>query len=467
MAIVAVFLLGMLGASIIERRDEAQRQPALQPIDPWETDSAKWAVNYPRQYDRYRMTVDSSTPTRYGGSDPRDYLKETPDNVILFAGYAFAKEYKQARGHACAVTDVTQTKRISTATPATCWTCKSPDVPRLMAQWGVKEFYAKPFAELKSEIVHPIGCLDCHDPKTMQLRITRPALREAFERQGKEIDKVSHQEMRSLVCAQCHVEYYFRGPDPANPGTYLTFPWDQGKAEKGITAEQIETYYDATGFADWSHAISKTRMLKMQHPDFEIYGTGIHAYRGVACADCHMPYLTEGGVKFTDHYVRSPLLNIANSCAVCHRWSESEIEQRVYAIQDKVAQSRKRAEAVLSRAHFDIAAAMQAGAADAELQGVRKLVRGSQMRWDYVAANNGMGFHSPQECLRVLNAALEMAGNARVEAAQVLARHGVAEPVQYPDYSDKEKAQAVIQQFVDGKPPALTVRKAGSPGQKP
>jgi nitrite reductase (cytochrome c-552) len=279
----------------------------------------------------------------------------------------------------------------------------------------------------------------------MRLRITRPALREAFARQGRDIDKASHQEMRTLVCAQCHVEYYFKGK-----GNYLTFPWD-----KGTTPEQMEQYYDAADFADWTHAISKTRMVKLQHPDYEIYRAGIHAYRNIACADCHMPYHTEGGVKYTSHHLQSPLLDIANSCAVCHRWSEDEIRRRVEGIQDKVHESRTLAETSLAKAHFDIAAAMQAGADNKELEGVRNLIRGSQLRWDYVAANNGMGFHAPQETERILAASIDLSGQCRVECARILAKHGVSKAVAYPDFRSKEAAQATIKPFVEGHPTKL------------
>lgn len=445
----ATFGLGLLAASIIERREEARAPLPLRPIDAMEVDNALWGENFPRQYASYKLMLDDTTRTRYGGSFPRDYLAETPANVVLFAGYGFAKEYQQARGHLFAVEDVTTSKRVDAKTPGTCFTCKSPDVPRLMAKLGPARFYSTPFAELKPEVTHPIGCLDCHEPNTMRLRVTRPALREAFQRMGRDVDQVSHQEMRSLVCAQCHVEYYFQGPDK-----YLAFPWD-----KGTRAEEMEEYYDQSQFADWTHAVSKAPMLKMQHPDYEVYLTGIHAYRNVACADCHMPYRTEGGAKFTDHRVQSPLLNLSNSCAVCHRWSEQELRSRVESIQDKVREGRTRAETMLARAHFDIAAAMQAGAGDDELAGARDLVRKAQMRWDYVAANNGMGFHSPQECMRVLDASVDLGAQSRLDCAQVLARHGVTEAVRYPDYSSKEKAQALNQAFIDGKPPVLVDKK--------
>ncbi len=441
----ATFVLGILATSILQRRREALPPKPLRPIAEWETDSSKWAENFPRQYDRYRRMLDDTTRTKYGGAFPRDYLEETPANVILFAGYGFAKEYRQARGHTYAIEDVTQTARVGAKTPATCWTCKSPDVPRMMAKLGVAEFYQQSFDALKGEIRHPIGCRDCHDPQTMKLVITRPALREALERQGRKMEEISHQEMRSLVCAQCHVEYYFKGK-----GKYLTFPWDEG-----TTVEAMEAYYEAADFADWTHAISKTPMVKIQHPDYEIYLTGIHAFRNVACADCHMPYVSEGGAKFTDHQVQSPLLTPVRSCLVCHRWSEEELRSRVEAIQDKIRQGRDRAERALTMAHFDIAAAMEAGAEDAELAPIRSLVRAAQLRWDYVAANNGVGFHSPAEALRILAGAIDLAGQARTECARVLAAHGVTKPVQYPEFDTKEKAQALIKQFISGTPPKL------------
>ncbi len=451
------FLLGLLAASVLERRQEARPRPPLKEIDAWEADSAVWGETFPRQYDAYLRMKQDEARTKYGGPFPRDYLDETPANVILFAGYGFAREYRQARGHVYAVEDVTQTERVGEKTPATCWTCKSPDVPRRMAEYGgggtgidavmagAARFYSSSFNDLQAQITHPIGCLDCHEPNTMRLRITRPALREALARRGRDIEAVSHQEMRSLVCAQCHVEYYFKVE-----GDYLTFPWDEG-----MTPDAMEQYYDEAEFADWTHAVSKAPMVKMQHPDYEVYSTGVHAYRNVACADCHMPFRSEGGVKFTDHHIQSPLLDINNSCAVCHRWSEDELRARVQGIQDKVREGRDRAERAIVQAHFDIAAAAQAGARDEELTEVRGLVRAAQLRWDYVAAQNGMGFHSPQLCTQTLGAAIDLAGQCRVECTRILARHGVTDPVAYPEYDSKEKAQALNRAFIDGSPPSL------------
>ena len=157
---------------------------------------------------------------------------------------------------------------------------------------------------------------------------------EAFQNQGQDITQATHQEMRSLVCAQCHVEYYFAGK-----GKYLTFPWHNGTG-----VEAIEAYYDSIGHVDWVHALSKTPMLKAQHPDYEFFKTGIHGQRGISCADCHMPYRTEGGQKFSDHHIQSPLNNVANSCQVCHREDANVLVKNVYERQDAIVESRNRLE---------------------------------------------------------------------------------------------------------------------------
>ena len=432
-----VLLLAMLTMSIAERRWESQRPSmVLKPMAEWEPDNAVWGENYPREYEAYIKSQIDTTHTKYGGSFPRDYLEDDPRQVLLFAGYGFSKEYLQARGHYYAVTDVKKTKRIKTPFNAgTCFTCKSPDVPRLMDKMGVEEFYAANFHDLADEIKHPIGCQDCHDPKTMNLTISRPALKEAFTNMGKDINKATHQEMRSLVCAQCHVEYYFK----KEPKNYLTFPW-----HKGTTVEDMIKYYDEIEHVDYVHAISKTPIIKAQHPDYEIFTKGVHAYNDVACADCHMPYRTEGGMKFTDHHVQSPLLNISNSCAVCHRSSEEDIRKRVENIQDKVQNAMIMAEDAIVKAHFEIAAGMKAGITDDQLVEARKLLRHAQFRWDYVSANNGMGFHAPQECTRILGEAANQAQEVRIVIARLLATKGITEQQPYPDYSTKEKAIAII-----------------------
>ncbi len=432
--IIIVFVIGLFAASIIERRSEAQLYfQMVSPIPDFEPDNAVWGENFPRQYESYLMTLDTTFESKYYGSVMIDYLEKYPELVVMWAGYAFSRDYNQGRGHYYSVTDVHNTLRTAVPQPATCWTCKSTDVPRMMNELGVSNFYAQTWAEMGSNIQHPIGCQDCHDPKTMNLRITRPALAEAFERQGRDINNATRQEMRSLVCAQCHVEYYF-GPD-----NYLTFPWDEG-----FSAEDMEYYKDNIDHADWIHALSRAPMLKAQHPDYELYKTGIHAQRGVSCADCHMPYKREGGIKFTDHHLVSPLAKIDKSCQVCHRQSEETLIANVYDHQKRVSELRRIAEKNLARVHIEAKYAWDAGATEEEMAPVLQLIRHSQWRWDWVAAANGMGIHSPAEALRVLGTSIQKAQEASLKLTSVFNKYGVDYPVEMPDLSTKEAAQEFI-----------------------
>jgi len=444
--IIVVFLLGLLASSILERRAEAAYvNVPKKKINQFEPRNEVWGENYPREFQSYYGTADTSFRSKYNGNAMIDMLEVDPRMVVLWAGYGFAKDYNQGRGHYYAVTDLHNTLRTGAPKsaddgpmPATCMTCKSPDVPRLMNERGVAQFYTGTWAGLGPEVVNPIGCADCHDEKNMNLTITRPALVEAFERMGKDITRASHQEMRSLVCAQCHVEYYFN-KNVAEGAAYLTFPWD-----KGFSAEAMEEYYDEAEFSDWTHAISKAPMLKAQHPGYEVYMTGIHAQRGVSCADCHMPYKSEGGQKFTDHKMQSPLNNIANSCQVCHRQEAGTLLANVYERQDKIIENRDKLEELVVRAHVEAKKAWDLGATEDQMKVILMGIRHSQWRWDYAAASHGGSFHSPVETGRVITTGIDIAQETRIKLARLLADLGFNEEVPYPDISTKAKAQKFI-----------------------
>jgi len=444
--VAIVFVLGLLASSIVERRTEAAYvNVPKKDIGQFEPRNEVWGENYPREFQSYYGTADSSYRSKYNGNAMIDMLEVDPRLVVLWAGYGFAKDYNQGRGHYYAVTDLHNTLRTGgpkTANdgpmPTTCWTCKSPDVPRLMNEMGVAQFYTGKWARLGPEVVNPIGCADCHDSKTMNLTITRPALVEAFERMGKDIKKASHQEMRSLVCAQCHVEYYF-DKNVAEGAAYLTFPWD-----KGFSAEAMEEYYDEAEFADWKHALSKAPMLKAQHPGYEVYLTGIHAERGVSCADCHMPYKSEGGQKFTDHKMQSPLNNIANSCQVCHREEAGTLLKNVYDRQDAIIENRDKLEELLVHAHVEAKKAWDLGATEEQMKDILQGIRHAQWRWDYAAASHGGSFHSPLETSRVITTGITIVQETRLKLARLFAELGFNEEVPYPDISTKAKAQEFI-----------------------
>ena len=433
--VVVVFLAGLFGASIMERRGEARiAYQMTKPLPDWEPRNEVWGENFPREFETYKSTLDTAFRSMYGGSSWRDLLEEDPRNVILWAGYAFAREYNQARGHYHAIRDIRNTLRTDMPQPATCWTCKSTDVPRVMAKMGIANYYKGTWADLGSEIVNPIGCQDCHDPKTMNLRITRPALAEALQRQGKDIANATHQEMRSYVCAQCHVEYYFKGE-----GKYLTFPWD-----KGFSPDDMEAYYDSVQHVDFVHALSKTPILKAQHPDYEVYKTGVHAERGVSCADCHMPYKSEGGAKFTNHKISSPLGNIAGSCQICHRESEATLTKNVNERQSRVKEMLILAEDALVRTHIEAQFAWDRGATETEMKPILRYIRHAQWRWDWVSAANGLGFHSPNVALRTLGTSIQKSQEAHAEIVRLLAKKGFTDRIPMPDISTKGKAQKYI-----------------------
>lgn len=445
---VVVFALGLLASSIIERKSESQfaYTPKTE-IDTNEPRNRVWGENFPREYQSYMQNADTTFKSAYNGNAMIDMLEVDPRLVVLWAGYGFAKDYNQGRGHTYAVSDINNSLRTGGPTgpddgpmPSTCWTCKSPDVPRLMAEVGVSNFYKGKWASKGSEVVNAIGCADCHDEKTMNLKITRPALIEGFEAMGKDINQATHQEMRSLVCAQCHVEYYFDKNLPGKEGVpYLTFPW-----KNGMGMEDMEKYYDDMDFKDWTHKLSKAPMLKAQHPGYEVYLTGVHAKRGVSCADCHMPYKSEGGQKFTDHHIQSPLNNVTNSCQVCHREETENLIADVYDRQGKILENRDKLEEILVRAHVEAKKAWDLGATEEQMEAILMDIRHAQWRWDYAAASHGGSFHSPVELGRVIAKGIETAQEGRIKLTRLLIRLGFEDEVPYPDIETKSKAQTFI-----------------------
>jgi nitrite reductase (cytochrome c-552) len=218
----------------------------------------------------------------------------------------------------------------------------------------------------------------------------------------------TRQEMRTYVCGQCHVEYYFKGKEKR-----LTYPWT-----KGLKIENILAYYEENPHQDWVHAETGAPVLKAQHPEFETYNQGIHARSGVACADCHMPYKREGALKISDHHVRSPLLNVNRACQTCHNRTEEELTDRVHTIQDRTFELRNRAMDAVVALIGDMKAARAAGKTDADLKTAMDLQRRSQFMVDFVEAENSMGFHAPEEAARILGIATDLARQGQLAVRQ-------------------------------------------------
>ncbi len=445
-SMLIVFVLGLICSSLLERRAEVasvfnnRRTPMTDSIV---SQNEKFKEDFPREYETWAMTEDTTFKSMYNGSQERDILESFPDIVIIWAGYAFSKNYNTPRGHRHAIEDMRKILRTGNPgiggdgdiQPGTCWTCKGPDVPRLMREKGIGAFYGAKWSQWGSEVMNTVGCSDCHDARTMDLKPARPALYEAWHRAGKDVKKASHQEMRSLVCAQCHTEYYFEKDN----NQYLKFPQD-----RGLTCEDAEAYYDSLGFYDYIHPLSKAKILKAQHPGYEMFKQGIHGQRGLSCADCHMPYMQEGGIKYTDHHVQSPLAKIDRTCQTCHRQDAETLRQNVYERQKKVYDFAVKVNHELALAHLEAEFAWKKGATEAEMTKTLDDIRKSQWRWDYSLASHGAAFHAPQEVMRLLADAMTYAKDARLEISHVVAKHGFVGTIPIPDISTKAKAQAYI-----------------------
>ena len=421
-ALVTLGIASLL-MSIMEKRNEAQTPyfPVVQ-LDEKTYDPAEWGKNFPLQYEGWlgtkEMEVADQQARQPTDTDPRTIvakskIEEDPRLVTMWQGYAFAVDYRHPRGHAYMAEDQALTKRVTSPQfkqPGACLNCHVSTVP-VFDKLGNGDQKAgfdamnKMTYQAAAEFAdHPVACIDCHDPKTMALRVTRPAFEEGIKEykagQGiKDYDvnrDASAQEMRSFVCAQCHVEYYFKGEEKT-----LTFPWD-----KGLTADDALAYYDEVGWSDFTHKLTGAKAVKAQHPDFETWSQGIHAKSGVTCADCHMPYKREGAAKVSDHQIASPMRSdesINSSCLTCHSNTEQQMRDRVEGIHSTYEQTKNVAFDALTALIYDIEAAQKNGTPEPQLEAARGFQRKAQFFLDYVVSENSRGFHAPAYTNRLLN----------------------------------------------------------------
>ncbi|MFV0449402.1 MAG: ammonia-forming nitrite reductase cytochrome c552 subunit [Vibrio sp.] len=398
--------------------------------------------NNPDQYKTWKATSEST--------DNTDALAEDPNMVVLWGGYGFSREYNKARGHFYAVEDVRNILRTGGPTdensgpmPMACWTCKGPDVARVIDERGEDGYFAGKWARLGAEIVNPIGCSDCHNTASEEfkngepaLAQTRPHVKRAFDAIDKPFENQSRLDKQASVCGQCHVEYYF----VKDKNNAVKFPWDEG-----TTVDEMEQYYDSIGFSDWTHNISKAPMLKAQHPGYETWREGIHGKNNITCVDCHMPKVTnEDGTVFTDHKVGNPFDRFEDTCAQCHTQTKQQLRDIVSSRKQQVQKMKLTAEKQIVAAHFEAGAAWKAGATEAEMKDILQDIRHAQWRWDYAIASHGVHMHAPEVALEVLGTAIDRAADARTKLARLLATKGITEPVKIPDISTKEAAQKAV-----------------------
>ncbi len=438
--------------NIIQRKAESKNgYVRLVEVTEDDTDPEKWKTNWPKQYDSYKKTS-LATRTRFGGHGgsealPEQKIERDPWLKRMFKGYAFSIDYRDRRGHAFMLEDQVNTERQTKPQTGSCLHCHASIMPLYRelgngdAIAGFEETYKYSYSDLNQMLKdsgndHPVSCVDCHDSETMEIRVTRPGFIQGIQalaesdaptphlpsieqwREGPRAapydpnEDATRSEMRSYACAQCHVEYYCAS------NMKLTFPWG-----KGLKAEEVEEFWDDTTFSngeqffDYTHKESGAKILKAQHPEFELWSQGIHARSGVSCADCHMPYMRDGASKVSDHWVRSPLLNVNRACQTCHRFSEEELKERVDGIQQRNFDLLQRAGAALMGQLDAINEARAQGATDEDLKEALELQRKAQWRLDFIAAENSMGFHAPQEAARVLGEAIDYAWQGTVSAS--------------------------------------------------
>ncbi|MDO5494112.1 MAG: ammonia-forming cytochrome c nitrite reductase subunit c552 [bacterium] len=409
--------------NILDRQQEAEVPYArVAEVDVTTVDPAVWGQNFPVQYEMFKRTSEMGPTAGHGGSQPTDHtptdtdprtvvsssrLEEDPRLVTMWAGYPFSVDYRHARGHEYMLEDQLYTLRVQEFNqPGTCLNCHAS----MPASWhemgdgdqraGFDAMNAMPYDEAVQHFNNPISCIDCHNPDTMALQITRPAfidgIRDLKASEGIEDYDVNRDataaEMRSFVCGQCHVEYYFDGE-----GKTLTFPWSNG-----IKVEEILGYYLMDGHVDFTHANTETPIIKAQHPEFDIWTQGVHASAGVSCVDCHMPYEREGSYKVSNHQIQSPLLNVSASCGVCHNDTEEALTDRVLNIQDNFMHTRDATMDSLMVLIDAIEAALTDGTDAADVQRAQEYHQAAQFYIDYVYSENGFGFHADQYMMRIL-----------------------------------------------------------------
>jgi len=434
---IGFLILGVVIAylliDITKKQVEADfRHYQTHPVGELEDDPKEWGYNHPLQYESY-LKSKQQTPTLYGGSlaiehneksDPRDYVSRSktemdPRLKVIWAGYSFAHDSREARGHAYMLVDQIHTKRQNVASqPGACLNCHASTVVPMLKlgegdlNIGFKKLNKMTYQKGLKHVSGPISCVDCHAPKTMKLRVTRPAFIEGIKtlkaQQGVHDYNVnrdaSHKEMRSFVCAQCHVNYHLE-PESKE----LTFPWSEG-----IKSDQILDYYEKNPHTDWVHAKTGAKMLKAQHPEFETWSQGPHARAGVSCVDCHMPYERSGAQKYTNHHIQSPLLNAEKSCTTCHGDTANEMIERANEIQHthhEMLDTVMQALVELINQIEDKKAQLDPKTLDQ----VQKMHSQAQFLIDFVEAENSTGFHAPQESGRVLLKALNIIRKASAE----------------------------------------------------
>jgi len=411
-----------------------------------EVDPAVWGKAFPTEYEMWKKTEE---PTATGKSTYKrgfdadkvtyDKLSEYPYMALLFNGWGFGVEYNEPRGHANMLRDQLDVDPSRVKAGGVCLSCKTPYAPALQKTKGA-DYYSKPYKEILALIPEKhrtlgVACVDCHDNKDMSLKISRGfTLTAALNDMGVDADKLSRQEKRSIVCAQCHVTYNIP-KDKDMHSTGLFFPW-QGSKWGNITVENIiKKIRSDDSYREFKQTVTGFKMGFIRHPEFELFSNNsVHWKAGAACADCHMPYTKVGVNKASDHRVMSPLKNDMKACVQCHTEGAEWLKGQVTAIQDRTTSQMIRSgysTATVAKL-FEIVHKAQAEGKmiDKDLYDKAKdFYEEAFYRVVFIGAENSVGFHNPTEALRITGDALAFSGKAEGLLRQALAKAGVNVPI--------------------------------------
>ena len=398
-------------------------------IDKMEYEPKEWAKNYPIEYELWEKTKE---PTIAGKSFYKkgwdtdikiyDKLSEYPYSALLFNGWGFGIEYNEPRGHSHMLADVLEIDPSRRKAGGACLTCKTPYAQELAAKHG-GDYFSKPFAEVHSWIPKKhqdlgAACISCHNAEDASLKILNDfTLGMALRNMEFDINQASHQDMRSLVCAQCHVSYMVK-KDKEMRSEKVVFPWQNSKYAAIRIEDIIKTITSDPANLEWTQAVTGFKMGFIRHPDFELFSNhSTHWQAGLSCADCHMPYTRVGSVKVSDHRVMSPLKNGMKACVQCHAQGEDWLRERVKFTQDRTVSllGRSGYGAAVSAKLFEVINAARAEGIkiDESLYAkARKFYEQAFYRVVFIGAENSVGFHNPQETLRVLGDAIAFASKS-------------------------------------------------------
>lgn len=393
---VLLSALVIIGVAAITRHVTLQTFAPPADTAPLLTQAASmyWQERFPLQVASYMRTLEMEA-TAHAGSVPYQKLTKYPFMRAMYHGFGFWFDFRESRGHLYAIEDTMITGRSKFG--GVCWGCKSADYPALVEKYGRQGIDTMFWSEAAKKTNHPVSCIDCHDPQSpdFALRITRPWLEEAITAQGKTLADF---DMRSLVCAQCHAEYYFEGPGTTNK---IVFPWTHG-----FTPEDALQHKDDENFSDWTHVRTGAGVHKIQHPEFEFFQGSVHAKLGLTCADCHMPTVKdEQGREYTQHWLVSPLRHIEASCQSCHgdpaalRARTEKLQGELRALANEVGFALESAINGLSDARRNPAALAH------HITAAQTSHRRAQLLLDWFLVENSTGFHNVAEARRILGEA--------------------------------------------------------------